>query len=126
MITPSEDERFDRKNPGSRSAEISTGNDAILECVEKGLLDTLGGSAEEATLYFLEVRGGLKRSGIPGDPEGFTYSLRAIFGSGSAELLKAILGELRLKEAKQPRDKPLHDFAKVVEQAIKSVESGIL
>ncbi|HUK75388.1 MAG TPA: hypothetical protein VLU99_06300 [Nitrososphaerales archaeon] len=104
--------------------EGSSGNQAIRECVEKGLLDTLGGSAEAATLYFIETKGGVKLSKVSRDPEGFLEALRAIFGQGSVELMKAILKELRLKEAKLGRDRLVHDFADFLERAIKPAGAG--
>ena len=104
--------------------ESSSGNEAVLECVEKGLLDTLGGSAEAATLYFIETKGGLKLSRVSRNPEAFVEALRVIFGLGSAELLKAILKELRLKEAKLGRDTLVHRFADVVERALEQLGAG--
>jgi len=102
----------------------SSGNRAILECVEKGLLEALGGSAEAATLYFLETKEGVKLSRVSRNPEGLVEALRAIFGAGSAELMKAILKELRLKEDKTGRDRLVRDFADVIERALKPVGEG--
>jgi hypothetical protein len=104
--------------------ESSSGNQAIRECVEKGLLDTLGGSAEAATLYFIETKGGVKLSKVSRDPEGFVEALGAIFGRGSVELMKGILKELRLKEAKLGRDSLVRDFADFLERAIKPAGAG--
>ena len=104
--------------------EVSSGNQTILECVEKGMINTLGVSSEAATLYFIELNGGMKLSRISDSPEEFVRVLRVIFGQGSGELLKAISRQLRLKEAKLGRDKPLHDFATVIERAIKPAEAG--
>ena len=104
--------------------EASSGNQAVLECVEKGLLETLGGSAEAATLYFIEMKGGLKLSRISRNPDGFVKALRVIFGPGSAELMRSILKELRIKEAKLGRDRLVHDFASVIERALGSAEAG--
>ena len=120
---PSGRSLFGGKAPLS-DKESSFGNQAILECVEKGLLDTLGGSAEAATLYFVETKGGLKLSRVSRDPSGFVEALRVIFGPGSAVLMKAILKELRLKEAKFGRDRLVHDFADVIEGALKPAEGG--
>lgn len=105
---------------------VSTGNQAVLECVEKGLIDTLGVSSKAATLYFIELNGGMKLDKISGDPDGFVKILRAIFGPESAELLKVISRELRLKEAKQGRDKVLQDFASAVERATNSKATGTI
>jgi hypothetical protein len=104
--------------------EASSGNKAILECVEKGLLYTLGGSAESATLYFIETKGGVKLNEMSRDPEGFLEALRSIFGPGSGELIKAILKELRLKEAELGKDRLLRDFADFLERAIKPAGAG--
>jgi hypothetical protein len=114
---------FGGNKTGLPDKEGKSGNQAILECVEKGLLSSLGVSAEAATLYFIELNGGLKLSRISDNPHKFVEVLRVIFGAGSAELLKAISRELRLKEAKG-RDRLLRDFAAVVEQAIKPAEAG--
>jgi hypothetical protein len=101
----------------------SSGNQAVLECVEKGLLDTLGVSAEAATLYFLEMKEGVELSRVSRDPEGFVEALRAIFGAGSAELMKAILTELRSKEARTGRDRVVRDFADAIERALRPVDA---
>jgi|GEM_PF-6163465 len=106
--------------------EVSSRNQAILECVEKGLINALGVSSKAATLYFIELNGGMKLDRISSNPDAFVKVLRVIFGPGSAELLKAISRELRLKEAKHGRDKVLQDFASVVERAIKSKAAGVV
>ncbi len=126
MIVPSGDDIFRSDKTGLNSAGVSSENQTILACVEKGLLSTLGASARAATLYFVESKGGLKLNQVSGDPEGFTNALRGIFGLGSAELLKSILRELRLKETKLERDKSLSHFASVIQQAIESIEAGIV
>lgn len=105
---------------------VSSGNQAILECVEKGMIDTLGVSSEAATLYFIELNGGMKLARISGNPDEFVRVLRTIFGAGSAELLKAISRELRLKDAQLGRDKVLQNFATAVERAIKSKAAGAI
>jgi hypothetical protein len=104
--------------------EVSSGNQAILECVEKGLINSLGVSSKAATLYFIELNGGMKLDRISSNPDAFVKVLRVIFGQGSEELLKAIARELRLKEAKQGGDKVLQEFAGVVERAVKSKAAG--
>ena len=103
---------------------VLSGNQAILECVEKGMIDTLGVSSEAATRYFLELNGGMKLDMISSNPDGFVRVLRVIFGPGSAELLRAISRELRLKDAQLGRDKVLQDFASAVDRAIKSKAAG--
>jgi len=117
---------FGGNRPRLDEGESSSGNQAVLECVEKGLLDTLGGSAEAAALYFIETKGGLELGRISGNPDGFVEALRVIFGLGSAELLKAILRELRSKEVELGRDKVVRDFADVIERAVESVEAGVI
>jgi hypothetical protein len=52
---------------------VSSGNKAVLESVERALLDTLGGSAQAATLYFME-KGGLKLTRLSGNA-GFVEAL---------------------------------------------------
>lgn len=106
--------------------QVSSGNQAILECVERGLISTLGVSSEAATLYFIELNGGMKLSRISGNPEGFVKVLRVIFGPGSGKLLKAISRELRSKETKLGRDKLLREFSTVIDRAVKSVEAGAI
>jgi len=115
---------FGGNRTGLPDKEVSSGNQAIIECVEKGLINTLGVSAEAGAVYFIELNGGLRLSRISGNPDGFVEVLRSIFGRGSAELLKAISKELRVKEARLGRDKLLHDFAAVIERAVKSAEGG--
>ncbi|HEV2389306.1 MAG TPA: hypothetical protein VGS04_01140, partial [Nitrososphaerales archaeon] len=80
--------------------------------------------SEAATLYFLELNGGMKLDMISSNPDGFVRVLRVIFGAGSAELLKAISRELRLKEAQLGGDKVLQNFASAVERAVKSKPVG--
>ncbi len=117
---------FDTSGPGSHTVEIPSESQEILECVERALRATLGESPAAATLYFIESKGSMTLSRIPGDPGGFADALRTIFGRGSAELLKSILRELRSKETKLERGKPLHDFSDVIEMALESVEAGII
>jgi len=117
---------FGGSKTGLPDREVSSGNQAILECVEKGMINTFGVSAKAAALYFIELNGGLKLSRISGDPHRLVKVLRIIFGPGSAELLKAISKELRLKEARLGRDKLLQDFATVIDRAIKSGETGLV
>ena len=117
---------FSGGKAGLPAKEVPTRNQVILDCVEKGLLNALGVSAEAATLYFIELNGGLQLSRISGSPDRLVEVLRVIFGARSAELLKAISRQLRLKEAKLGRDKPLHDFATVIERAIKPPEAGAI
>jgi|SRR5271155_2705500 len=102
----------------------SSSNQAILQCVEKALLDTLGGSAEAATLYFIETKGGVKLSKVSRDPEGFVEALRLIFGAGSAELVKAISREIGSRGAELGRDKRVRRFAAVLERALESDGRG--
>ena len=104
---------------------ISSGNKAILESVERALIDTLGGSAEAATLFFMEKRG-LKLTRLSGDAEVFVEALRAIFGLGSAELMKGMLKELRLKEAEIGRDGLVHDFAEVIERTLRGLGAEVI
>jgi len=117
---------FGANKTGLSSKGVSSANQAILECVEKGLISTLGVSSKAATLYFIELNGGMKLDRISSNPDGFVKVLRAIFGPGSAELLKAISRELRLKEARQGRDKVLQDFSSAVERAIRSKAAGAI
>lgn len=117
---------FDGNKTSLTGKVVSSGNQAILECVEKGMIDTLGVSSEAATLYFIELNGGMRLDRISSDPGGFVRVLRVIFGPGSEELLKAISRELRLKETKQGQDKILQDFASAVERAIKSKAAGAI
>jgi hypothetical protein len=98
----------------------SSSNRAVLGCVEKALLDTLGGSAEAATLYFIETKGGVKLSKVSRDPQGFVEALRAIFGAGSVELMKAILREIRSREPELAGDGLVQQFAAVMERALDS------
>jgi len=106
--------------------DVSSGNQTILECVEKGMINTLGVSSEAATMYFIELNGGMKLSRISDSPEEFVRVLRVIFGQGSGELLKAISRELRSRGAKLGRDKVLQDFSDVIERAIKSPDNGAI
>jgi len=106
--------------------EVSSGNQTILECVEKGMINTLGVSSEAATLYFIELNGGMKLSRISDSPEEFVRVLRVIFGQGSGELMKASARELRCRGAKLGRDKVLQDFSDVIERAIKSPDHGAI
>jgi hypothetical protein len=110
--------------PGLGEKRGSSSNRAVLQCVEKALLYTLGGSAEAATLYFIETMGGVKLSKVSRDPERLVEALRAIFGSGSAELIKAILREIRSREAELGRDKRVQAFAAVMELALDSEGRG--
>jgi hypothetical protein len=110
--------------PGLGDKRGSSSNQAVLQCVEKALLDTLGESAETATLYFIETNCGVKLSKVSRDPEGFVQALRAIFGAGSAELMKAILREVRSKEAELGQDKHVRGFAAVMERALESDGPG--
>lgn len=102
----------------------SSGNQAILECVENGMLDTLGRTAKEATLYFLETKEGVNLNEISRDPDAFVEALREIFGQGRAELMKAILKELRSREAELGRDKLVHDFADFLQRTLKRSGAG--
>jgi hypothetical protein len=121
------DEMFERTERRSLPSEtFQPGDRAILQGVETGLTETMGASAESATLYFVESIGGMKPSMIPSDPDGFADALRKIFGHGSAELLKSILKELRLRQSKSGRDERLHDFVEAMEKALKSVETGVI
>ena len=109
----------------SREREPYPASQTILDCVGRGL-DILGESAKASTIYFVEVRGGVKFNQISNKPDEFVNSLRAIFGLGSLELLKSILKELRLEEARSRDDGPLRDFAEAVERGLVSVESGVM
>jgi hypothetical protein len=102
----------------------SSGDQLVLRCVEKALSDTLGGSAQAATFYFIETNGGVKLSKVCRDPEAFVEALRLIFGAGSAELTKAILREIRSRDAELGRDKQVRKFAAAMERAAESGGHG--
>jgi hypothetical protein len=95
-----------------------------MKCVIKGM-SALGPSEANSTLFHLEQTQGLHARDIPDEPDRFTFALRGIFGLGSGALLNSILAELRTTD-EFTRDRAVMSFAARLEEARKSIESGII
>ncbi|MFQ6076272.1 MAG: hypothetical protein ACE5Z5_09095 [Candidatus Bathyarchaeia archaeon] len=66
----------------------------LLEAVDEGLADTLGNTAKEAVLYYLERNYKVRRGEILGNLDGFASGLEAILGAGAGVVERAILERL--------------------------------
>jgi hypothetical protein len=107
------------------TASLTTESATILGCVERSF-GILGESAKDATFYFIEWKGGLKRHEIPDNPERLVGALRMVFGMGARELLRSILEELRTVQSRLTGlNEKLRSFADSIERGLRSVENGI-
>lgn len=96
----------------------------ILSCIDRGL-GILGTTGKAAAIYMLETKHGIAPTELV-EIGRLTYALRAIFGVGSAVLLRAIKDQLRsvnssIDEVKASIDKA----ARQVEDVLHRVEHGL-
>jgi hypothetical protein len=102
----------------------------IWQAIMEGL-GSLGASAEEATLYFIRQKTGLKPEDIPANPDKFCLTVREIFQLGSLVLLRSMRSSLGKAVSYygvegQHEEKKLSVFMVALDSHLSELDSGIM